>query len=166
MKEVEKMSRWGIVSACIMALALACGDASEPDTETDQAASKVKEESREAMEAVGEYASAQRTALQNRAQRALDEMEKSIEKARSEVAEVPEQARAQVESAIEQARQARSELDQEIEKLKKEGAAGWETSSQRISAALSEVEEARREIASALQGAAATEPTAEEGESS
>jgi hypothetical protein len=134
---------WRTVGAGILlATFLGCGKSDEPVGTT---ASDVKEQVGGIADEVASYGASQQRDLEQRAQRALDEMDRALEDAQTRLSDLPDAARQRLDAAIDHSQRARDSVAKELAELKA-GGEGSESTRRRLSDALDEMARARLEI--------------------
>jgi hypothetical protein len=132
---------WRTVGAGILlATFLGCGQSDDPAGTT---ASDVRPG--ETADEVASYGASQHRDLEQRAQRALDEMDRALEDAQTRLSDLPDAARQRLDAAIDHSQRARDSVAKELAELKA-GGEGSESIRQRLSDALDEMAKARLEI--------------------
>jgi hypothetical protein len=130
---------WRTVAAgFLLAAFLGCGRSDQP-ADTGGAKGGAVDEG-------ASRAATQRRELEQRAQQALDEMDRALEDAQTRLSDLPEGARERLDAAIDHSQRARDSAAKELALLKAAGAEHWESTGQRLSQALDEMATARLEI--------------------
>lgn len=142
--------RGWLVVGVLAALAVGCGDGNEDP------AMELQKEVGEALNAAADYAGEQKRAVEKRARKTLDAVDRELEETSREIEEssggLNEAAEERLEAATDRARSAHRKAQHELDDLATASTDHWKEALERLSEAFAELEEARQDVMAALSG--------------